>query len=112
MTQPVKFASKGTPVTGVEGAEAALKRIERLEELAAWHRWNADRAGSAWIWDARLRTAEDLEQRAARLRALLLPDNNPAYAEPYSNRPAVTEEGKKILFGQTAAPRSAVAAVK
>ena len=28
-----------------------------------------------------------------------------AYAagEPYSNRPAVTEEGKKILFGQTAA---------
>jgi GSH-dependent disulfide-bond oxidoreductase len=28
-----------------------------------------------------------------------------AYAtgEPYSNRPALTEEGKKILFGQTAA---------
>lgn len=74
MTQPVKFASRTTPVSGVEGAEAAVKRIERLEHLAAWHRWNADRAGSAWIWDARLRTAEDLEQRAARLRALLLPD--------------------------------------
>jgi GST-like protein len=26
-----------------------------------------------------------------------------ARAEPYSNRPAVTEEGKKLLFGQTAA---------
>jgi GST-like protein len=26
-----------------------------------------------------------------------------AKAEPYSNRPAVTEQGKKILFGQTAA---------
>ena len=26
-----------------------------------------------------------------------------ARAEPYANRPAVTEEGKKILFGQTAA---------
>ncbi|HEX3419345.1 MAG TPA: glutathione binding-like protein [Stellaceae bacterium] len=32
-----------------------------------------------------------------------------AYAkgEPYSNRPAVTEEGKKILFGQTAGPKAA-----
>jgi GST-like protein len=26
-----------------------------------------------------------------------------AKAEPYSSRPAVTEAGKKILFGQTAA---------
>jgi GST-like protein len=26
-----------------------------------------------------------------------------AQAEPYSNQPAVTEEGKKLLFGQTAA---------
>jgi GST-like protein len=33
-----------------------------------------------------------------------------AYArgEPYSSRPAVTEEGKKILFGQTAARVPAV----
>ncbi len=33
------------------------------------------------------------------------PDTMRAYAagEPYSSRPAVTEEGKKILFGQTAA---------
>jgi GST-like protein len=31
-----------------------------------------------------------------------------AYArgEPYSNRPTVTEEGKKILFGQTASGAS------
>jgi hypothetical protein len=42
--------------------------IERLEELAAWHRINADHAGCAWIWEARLRTAEDLERRAAKLR--------------------------------------------
>jgi hypothetical protein len=42
--------------------------IERLEELAAWHRINADHAGCPWIWDARLRTAEDLERRAAELR--------------------------------------------
>ena len=32
------------------------------------------------------------------------PGTQRAYAkgEPYSSRPAVTEEGKKILFGQTA----------
>jgi len=31
------------------------------------------------------------------------PGTQRAYArsEPYSNRPTVTEEGKKILFGQT-----------
>ena len=41
---------------------------ERLEELAAWHRLNADHAGCAWIWEARLRKAEDLERQAADLR--------------------------------------------
>ena len=32
------------------------------------------------------------------------PGTKRAYArgEPYSSRPAVTEDGKKILFGQTA----------
>ena len=42
--------------------------IDELEELAAWHRLNAERAGSSWVWDARLRAAEDLERRAAELR--------------------------------------------
>jgi GST-like protein len=37
------------------------------------------------------------------------PGTQRAYArsEPYSNRPTVTEEGKKILFGQTASTSSA-----
>lgn len=47
----------------------ATDTIDRLEALAAWHRLNAEQAGSTWIWDARLRTAEDLERRAAELRA-------------------------------------------
>jgi len=47
----------------------AMNSIERLEELAAWHRANANHAGSLWIWDARLRAAEDLERQAAELRA-------------------------------------------
>ena len=49
----------------------ATTSIERLEELAAWHRVNASHAGSVWVWDARLRTAEDLERQAAELRAQL-----------------------------------------
>jgi GSH-dependent disulfide-bond oxidoreductase len=43
---------------------------------------------------------ETVRARAATMRAY-------AKGEPYSTRPAVTEEGKKILFGQTAAgPRA------
>jgi hypothetical protein len=45
-----------------------VETVERLEQLAAWHRINAEHAGSAWVWEARLRTAEDLERRAASLR--------------------------------------------
>ena len=48
-----------------------IASIERLEELAAWHRANASHAGSVWVWDARLRTAEDLEHQASQLRARL-----------------------------------------
>jgi hypothetical protein len=47
---------------------ADIETINRLEQLAAWHRINADRAGADWVWEARLRTAEDLERQAAELR--------------------------------------------
>jgi hypothetical protein len=52
-------------------SEITVKTIEKLEELAAWHRVNADHAGNAWVWEARLRTAEDLERQAATIRARL-----------------------------------------
>jgi hypothetical protein len=45
--------------------ENALETIERLETFAAWHRISAERAGADWVWEARLRTAEDLERQAA-----------------------------------------------
>jgi len=45
-----------------------IDTLKRLEQLAAWHRINADHAGAAWVWEARLRTAEDLERQAADLR--------------------------------------------
>src|SRR5580693_9207666 len=54
-----------SPMTEIESGTV----VERLEQLAAWHRANAEHAGSAWVWEARLRTAEDLERRAAGIRA-------------------------------------------
>ena len=51
-----------------------LGTIEKLEKLAAWHRINAEHAGADWVWEARLRTAEDLERRVAEIRAQLTDD--------------------------------------
>lgn len=46
-----------------------IDMIARLEELAAWHRMRSAHADSDWVWEARVLTAEDLERRAADLRA-------------------------------------------
>jgi hypothetical protein len=39
----------------------------KLRELAAWYRAFAERAGAAWVCEARLQTADDLERYAALL---------------------------------------------
>ena len=39
-------------------------RREPLRQLAAWYRAQAERAGSPWVWEARLQRAEDLEAQA------------------------------------------------
>jgi hypothetical protein len=52
-------------------SENTLETIARLEKLAAWHRVNAERAGAEWVWEARVRTAEDLERQLAKIRARL-----------------------------------------
>ena len=46
------------------------RHVERLRELASWYREYAERTGNPAIWDARIRTAEDLEAEAARLEGL------------------------------------------
>ena len=51
-----------------------LETFKKLEKLAAWHRIKAERAGADWVWEARLRTAEDLERRAAEIRTRLTDD--------------------------------------
>jgi hypothetical protein len=40
-----------------------------LRELASWYREYAERTGNPAIWDARIRTAEDLEAEATRLES-------------------------------------------
>ena len=37
---------------------------EKLFQLATWYRAQAERAGSPWIWEARVQKAEDLEWQA------------------------------------------------
>jgi hypothetical protein len=42
------------------------------------HRITAEYAGADWVWEARLRTAEDLERRAAVIRKQLPDDGDTA----------------------------------
>jgi len=44
---------------------------DKLRQLAAWYHEFAERAGSPWIWEARLRRAKDLEAEADRVEAKL-----------------------------------------
>jgi type II secretory pathway component PulK len=47
--------------------EERHEKQRRLRELAQWYRDFAERAGNPVIWEARLRTAKELEQEADRL---------------------------------------------
>jgi phage-related minor tail protein len=38
--------------------------VDKLRQPAAWYREFADRAGYPWVWDTRLRTAQELEAKA------------------------------------------------
>jgi hypothetical protein len=55
----------------------AMDEARKLRELAAWYREYAERAGSSWIWDARLRTADKLEKEAALLETRLIQVKEP-----------------------------------
>jgi hypothetical protein len=48
-----------------------MRSPNELRKLAAWYREFAERAGEAAIWEARLRTARELEAEAARAEAKL-----------------------------------------
>ena len=55
----------------------AMDEARKLRELAAWYREFAERVGSPWIWDARLRTADKLEKEAALLEERLIQIKEP-----------------------------------
>ncbi len=46
-----------------------MGQVQKLRDLASWYREFAERAGNPTIWDARLRTAEDLEREANNVEA-------------------------------------------
>jgi hypothetical protein len=50
-----------------QSAPTQFVKAQKLRDLAAWDRQFAERAGNPAIWEARLRTAEDLEKKAASL---------------------------------------------
>jgi hypothetical protein len=70
----------------------------RLRELAAWYREQAERAASPVIWDARLRTAEDLDAEADRVAEKLEPgywsisNRTPRIAYPQGDREAAISD--------------------
>jgi GST-like protein len=68
----------------------------------------SDMAHYTWIvaWKSQLQDIDDFPELRRWFEAAgRRPATIPAFArgEPFSSRPTVTEEGKKILFGQTAA---------
>ena len=70
----------------------------------------ADVASYPWIvpWQRQQKNLDDFQNLRRWFETVRArPATMRAYekGEPYSSRPAVTEEGKKILFGQTAAPQ-------
>jgi hypothetical protein len=60
---------------------APVRESAHLRRLAAWYREFAERAGNPAIWDARLRTAEDLEAAADRVDAAARVSAVPVAAE-------------------------------
>jgi hypothetical protein len=81
------------------GGEPALAHCKKLRALASWYRDFAERAGNTDVWEARLRTAEELDAEAARLEASAAPDAAaPASAE------ALRREARRLLDEVANAP--------
>jgi len=60
---------------------------KRLRQLAAWYREFAEKTDNTVIWDARLRTAEGLEEEAVRVEAHGLSEVASGSGNPILSRP-------------------------
>lgn len=49
---------------GYERRSNEVQEVIRLRNLAIWYREFADKAAVPWIWEARLRHAEELDREA------------------------------------------------
>jgi GST-like protein len=90
------------------------RRLEGREFLCGKDYTIADIAAYPWIvpWKRQSQNIDDFPHLKRWLDAIgKRPATVSAYeqGQPYSNQPAVTEEGKKLLFGQTAASIRAIA---
>ena len=54
-----------------------MEEADRLHKMAARYCEFAERAGDPWIWDARLKTADKLENEAALLEKRLIQNKEP-----------------------------------
>ena len=84
------------------------RRLANHEFLAGANYTIADMAAYPWIvpWKRQQQNLDDFPNLRRWFELVgARPGTVRAYAkaEPYSSRPAVTEDGKKIVFGQTAA---------
>jgi GST-like protein len=84
------------------------RRLARRAFIAGDDYSIADMASYPWVvpWKRQQQNLEEFPNLRRWFTAIRArPDTQRAYAraEPFSNRPPVTEEGKKILFNQTAA---------
>jgi len=52
-------------VNEIKTSGATMENPQKLRELAAWYREFAEKTANPMIWEARVRTAEDLESEAA-----------------------------------------------
>jgi hypothetical protein len=58
-----------------------MAQPQEFRKLALWYREFAERAGNPWIWEARLRQADELDKEAARL------EKNPTRVERPARQP-------------------------
>jgi hypothetical protein len=62
----------------VAGDPLEAQAVTKLRSLATWYRAFADKADAPWIWEARLRRAEELDLEADLLAAKQRTSSKPA----------------------------------
>jgi hypothetical protein len=64
------FGGRESPVPSAAAATPNdAREVTRLRNLAVWYREFADKAAVPWIWEGRLRHAEELDREADLLAA-------------------------------------------